>query len=73
MWAWILKTAVAIGLDQWAKRKAGELIVKIEARAKARIEKLTVVQKVLAETGGGTAVFKAQDGQNYVVKVERRV
>jgi hypothetical protein len=72
MWAWILRTAVALGLDAWARRKAGELIVKIEKRARRRIESLAIVQAALPP-GGGTAVFKAQDGLTYVVRVERRV
>lgn len=76
MWAWALRTAVALGLDKWAKRKAADLIVKVEEAAAAKVAKLTAIQNLIAEprgAGAGTAVFKAVDGLTYEVRVERRV
>lgn len=71
MWAWILRAAVAVGLDKWAKRKAGELIAKAKDKLKQRVEKLEGVQKLVADAGG-TAVFRSKDGVDYVVRFERR-
>jgi len=74
MWAWALRTAVALGLDKWARRKAADLIVKVEEAAAAKVAKLTAIQNLIAEPrGAGTAVFKGVDGQTYEVRVERRV
>ena len=71
MWAWILRAAVAVGLDKWAKRKAGELIAKAKDKLKKKVEGLEQVH-ALATDAGGTAVFRSKDGVDYVVRFERR-
>jgi hypothetical protein len=70
-WKAALRIAVAVGLDKWAKRKAADLIAKVKDKAKAKIDGLEQVQKLV--TSGGTATFRAQDGRDYVVRVERQV
>lgn len=70
-WKVALRAAVAVGLDKWAKKKAGELIAKVKERAKAKIEGLEQVQKAISAPE--TAVFRATNGTDYVVRVERRV
>lgn len=70
-WKAALRLAVAVGLDKWAKKKAGELIAKVKDRAKAKIEGLEQVQKLVAAPQ--TAVFRAKDGGEYEVAVVRRV
>lgn len=74
MWGWVLRAAVALGLDKWARRKAGELIVKIRDKAKAKIEHMESIQTAIeAPAAGETAVFRGIDGRDYVVAVVRRV
>lgn len=71
-WKVVLRAAVAIGLDKWAKKKAGELIAKAKDKLKKKVEGLEKVQTLVA-TSGGTAVFRSTDGRDYVVRVERAV
>jgi len=33
MWGWVLKAALAVGLDKWAKKKAVQLAAKLKSRA----------------------------------------
>ena len=33
MWAWVLRAAVAVGLDKWAKKKAVAVAAKLRAKA----------------------------------------
>ena len=70
-WKVALRVAVAVGLDKWAKRKAGELIAKVKDKAKAKIEDLENVQKLVA--GPQTAVFRGVDGKTYEVVVQKVV
>jgi len=72
MWAWILRAAVAVGLDKWAKRKAADLIVKAKDKLKKKVEGLEKVQ-TLVSSPAGTVVVRAKDGLDYVVRFERRV
>lgn len=39
-WKWVLRVAVAVGLDDWAKRKAAALVAKIKAKAQAKVKSL---------------------------------
>jgi hypothetical protein len=73
MWGWVLKGAVAVGLDKWARRKVGDLISKAKDKAKAKVEGLQQVQALIATPSGGTAAFRGTDGRDYVVRVERQV
>lgn len=47
-WRWVLRAAVAVGLDDWAKKKAGQLITKIKDKA------VNEVTKTREAGGGGT-------------------
>lgn len=38
MWGWVLKAAVAVGLDRWAKRKAVEVAGKLRSRARNKAD-----------------------------------
>ncbi len=71
MWAWVLRAAVAVGLDRWAKKKAADLIAKAKDKLKKKVEGLEKVQTLVADAGG-TAVFRSKDGVDYVVRYERR-
>lgn len=71
MWAWVLRAAVAVGLDRWAKKKAADLIAK--ARTSSREEGRGAGEgQTLVADAGGTAVFRSKDGVDYVVRYERR-
>lgn len=72
-WKVALKVAIAVGLDKWAKRKAAEIITKVKDKAKKKIEGLEKVQSLIATSSGGTATFRALDGRDYVVRIERLV
>jgi len=80
-WKVALQIAVQLGLDTWAKRKAGELIEKVKAKADEKIKHLEGVQAqvdakladLVPLSSGGTAVFRSTDGNNYVVRVDRKV
>ena len=72
-WKLALQAAVALGLKDWAKRKAAELIAKAKEKLKHKVEGLEQVQKLASGIGSGTAVFRATDGRDYVVRVERGV
>ena len=72
MWAWVLRAAVAVGLDKWAKKKAADLIAKAKDKLKKKVEGLEKVQ-TLVTSSGGTTVVRAKDGLDYVVRFERRV
>lgn len=71
MWAWVLRAAVAVGLDKWAKKKAAELIAKAKDKLKKKVEGLEKVQ-TLVTSSGGTTVVRGKDGLDYVVRFERR-
>lgn len=71
MWAWVLRAAVAVGLDKWAKKKAAELIAKAKDKLKKKVEGLEKVQTLVASSGG-TTVVRGKDGLDYVVRFERR-
>jgi hypothetical protein len=46
-WKTVLKIAVALGLDKWAKRKAGKIVKKIRNKAKKKVEDLQkAVEKI---------------------------
>lgn len=79
-WKVALQVAVQLGLDKWAKRKAADLIAKVKEKAEAKIGHLEEVQKMIEvkalaamPPSGATAVFRAKDGSDYVVRVERKV
>ena len=40
-WKWVLKAAVAVGLDQWAKRKAEELLAKLKDKITHKADQIT--------------------------------
>jgi hypothetical protein len=69
-WKVALRVAVAVGLDKWAKKKAGELIAKAKNKAKMKIEGLEAVQKLV--TAPPTARFRSTDGGEYEVCVVKR-
>lgn len=71
MWAWVLRAAVAVGLEKWAKRKAADLIAKAKDKLKKKVEGLEKVQ-TLVTSSGGTTVVRGKDGLDYVVRFERR-
>ena len=58
MWGWILKAALAIGLDQWAKRKAIELAKKLKKKAEARAERVLEAVGEKAVGVAGTIIIR---------------
>jgi len=77
MWRWVLRAAVALGLDKWAKRKAAELIAKAKDKLSKKVEGLEKAHAIASASLGEppaseVATFRATDGRDYIVRVERR-
>jgi hypothetical protein len=60
MWGWILKAALAVGLDKWAKRKAIALATKLRSRAVAKAE--TLLKTAKAEIPPPEAIIVREAG-----------
>jgi hypothetical protein len=45
MWGWVLRAALAVGLDKWAERKAIALAAKLKTKALAKAESLLKTAK----------------------------
>lgn len=71
MWKLALSVAIRLGLKDWAKRKAADLIAKAKDKLKKKVEGLEKVQ-TLVTSSGGTTVVRGKDGLDYVVRFERR-
>jgi hypothetical protein len=76
-WKTILKIAVAVGLDKWAKRKAKALVDKLRKKAVKKAEQIEdavkdKVKKVLAsDEDGNQFVVETLDGKVTVRRVKR--
>jgi hypothetical protein len=74
-WKAVLKVAVAVGLDKWAKKKAVALAGKLRAKAETKVKKIEEavsgkVEKWLGEDVlGNKFVVEKRDGKVIVRRV----
>lgn len=61
MWGWVLKAAIAVGLDKWAKRKAIELAAKLRKRAVAKADSILEAAGTKAMPVGTIVVREDRD------------
>lgn len=63
MWAWVLRAAVAVGLDKWAKKKAVELAGKLKKKAAKKVDGImeSVGTKIVKPTEGTIIVREDRD------------
>jgi len=59
MWGWVLKAALAVGLDRWAKRKAIELAAKLKSRAHKKAD--AVLEAVGAKVASAGSIIVRED------------
>jgi len=73
MWGWVLKAALALGLDVWAKRKAVELAAKLRARAAKKADGLIAAAGAKADGFIEAAGTKVASEGTIIVREDRDV
>lgn len=61
-WKTVLKIAVAVGLDQWAKKKAKQLAEKLRAKVEKKVKKIEEAVEAKVEE------WVTEDGKTIVRK-----